>query len=493
MDPERIGICGFSAGGHNCAMYSGLWNRPFVSETLQTTAKGLRPAFCILGYPFIDYLYNSKYPFDEYVKASYRWMNMDYFGKTDPSEEEMFEASAQYQVTEENPPTFIWNTSTDAGVPVLHTLKMATALAEKKVPFELHVFGEGQHGLVFADPSTAGDKTQINETVRNWIPLAIRWLEKNVPLIMKKNTKHANTLLMVKKCIPLYCMMLPALVYLIINNYIPMAGIIVAFKKYNVKTGLFGGKWIGLDNFEYLFKKDAFIIIRNTFIYNIVFIIVNLMLGVAVAIMTSDVRSKMKKRIYQSAVLFPFVVSWVVVSYIVYAFLSVENGMINNSILEKIGMEQVQWYSVKKYWPFILTFVNSWKSLGYGCLLYIAAIAGIDREMYEAVQLDGATKWQQIRFITIPNLVPTMITVVLLQIGRLFYSDFGLFYQVPQNSGAIYDVTNTIDTYVYRAMISAGGIGRSAAACVFQSIMGFILIMIANSVVRKIDAESALF
>lgn len=310
---------------------------------------------------------------------------------------------------------------------------------------------------------------------------------------MKSTNQKSNTLYMVRKCIPLYCMMLPALAYLLINNYIPMAGIVVAFKKYNVKTGLFGGKWIGLDNFEYLFKKDAFIIIRNTFLYNIVFIIVNLILGVAVAIMISDVRRKMSKRIYQSAVLFPFVVSWVVVSYIVYAFLSVENGMVNNSILGKLGIDPVQWYSEKKYWPFILTFVNSWKSLGYGCLLYIAAIAGIDKGLYEAAQLDGASKWQQIRFITIPNLIPTMTTVVLLQIGRLFYSDFGLFYQVPQNSGAIYDVTNTIDTYVYRAMISAGGIGRSAAACVFQSIMGFVLIMIANGIVRKVDPDSALF
>ena len=152
------------------------------------------------------------------------------------------------------------------------------------------------------------------------------------------------------------------------------------------------------------------------------------------AIMISDITGKFSRKIYQSAILFPFVVSWVIVSYIVYAFLSVENGMINNSILDFFGSPPVEWYSETKYWPFILVLVNAWKSLGYGCLLYIAAIAGIDKEMYESAQLDGASKWKQIWYITIPNMIPTMITVVLLQIGRIFYSDFGLFYQVPQNS-----------------------------------------------------------
>lgn len=296
-----------------------------------------------------------------------------------------------------------------------------------------------------------------------------------------------------KKYLPLYLMMLPGCIYLLINNYIPMAGIVVAFKQYNLKTGLFGGKWIGFSNFEYLFKRDAFTIIRNTFLYNVAFIIVNLVLGVAIAIMISDVASKMKRKVYQSAILFPFVLSWVVVSYIVFAFLSTDNGMINNTVLELLGQKPIQWYSEAKYWPVILIIVNAWKSLGYGCLLYIAAIAGIDKGMYEAAELDGATKWQQIKYVTLPNLVTTMTTIVLLQIGRIFYSDFGLFYQVPQNSGAIYSTTNTIDTYVYRAMVSAGGVGRSAAACVFQSIVGFVLIIIANQVVRKFDKESALF
>ncbi len=309
---------------------------------------------------------------------------------------------------------------------------------------------------------------------------------------MEERKKH-NRRILIRKCIPLYLMMVPGIVYLFINNYIPMAGSVIAFKKYNVRDGIFGSAWCGFSNFTYLFKSDAGIILRNTFFYNVAFIIVNLVMGVAVAIMISDVKRQGTKKIYQSAVLFPFLVSMVIVSYIVFALLSVENGMINNSILKPLGMEPVGWYSETKYWPFIIVIVQMWKSLGYGCLLYIAAIAGIDKEMYEAAELDGASKWQQIRFITLPNLVPTMITLVLLQVGRIFYSDFGLFYQVPQNSGALFDVTNTIDTYVYRAMMSAGGIGRSSAACLFQSVVGFTLVMVSNLIVRKFSKENAIF
>jgi len=288
-------------------------------------------------------------------------------------------------------------------------------------------------------------------------------------------------------------MMLPGIVYLLINNYIPMAGIVVAFKKYNVKTGLFGSPWVGLVNFVYLFKNDASIIIRNTFLYNICFIIVNLLFSVAFAIMISDVVSKWQKKIYQSAVLLPFLVSIVIVSYVVFAFLSIENGMINKSILIPMGKEALNWYSEPKYWPFILVIVNLWKNLGYGCLIYIAAIAGIDSSLYEASELDGASKWKQIIHITLPSLIPPIITLVLLQVGRIFYSDFGLFYQVPQNSGALFSTTNTIDTYVYRALISTGGIGRASAAGVFQSLVGFTLVLLANLTVRKISEENALF
>lgn len=296
-----------------------------------------------------------------------------------------------------------------------------------------------------------------------------------------------------KEYLPLYLMMLPGVIYLFINNYIPMTGIIVAFKKYNAKLGIYKSHWSGLSNFTYLFKNDAYVIIRNTLLYNVAFIIINIVVGVALAILISDVASSFKKKIYQSAIMLPFLISIVIVSYIVFAFLGAENGLINNSILEPAGRTPISWYQEPKYWPFILIFVNTWKGMGYGCLIYIAAIAGIDKSFYEAAQLDGATRWQQIRSITLPELVPSIITLLLLNIGRIFYSDFGLFYQVPQNSGALFDVTNTIDTYVYRALIASGGLGRSSAACVFQSIIGFILVVTANAVVRKFSKENALF
>ena len=293
---------------------------------------------------------------------------------------------------------------------------------------------------------------------------------------------------------PLYLMMLPGFIYLIINNYIPMAGIVIAFKKYSVKKGIFGSDWVGLSNFEYLFgTQDSIIIIRNTLLYNITFIIINMVVGVILAIMITDVLSKSMRKFYQSSILIPFTISIVVVSYIVFAFLSQENGMLNKSILPFFGKDPVNWYSESKYWPGILIFVNCWKGVGYGTLLYIAAIVGIDKGFYEAARLDGASKWQEIRYITLPLIQPTVVTLLLLGIGRIFYSDFGLFYQVPQNSGALFSVTNTIDTYVYRALISSGGIGRSSAAGVFQSIVGFVLVMISNWVTKKLSPENAIF
>ncbi len=309
----------------------------------------------------------------------------------------------------------------------------------------------------------------------------------------EKKISHSSLQKRLIRGIPLYLMILPGAVYLFINNYIPMAGIVVAFKKYNAKQGIWGSEWYGFNNFIYLFKSSASTIIRNTLLYNTAFIILNMVVGITLAIIISDIASKRAKKLYQSAIMLPFLISIVIVSYIVYAFLSAETGMINNSLLKTLGKDPILWYSQTKYWPFILAFVNLWKSVGYGCLIYIAAIAGIDKSFYEAAQLDGATRWQQIKKITVPCLVPSIITLLMLNIGRIFYSDFGLFYQVPQNSGALYSVTNTIDTYVYRALIAAGGIGRSSAAGVFQSIVGFILVMVSNMAVRKFSKENALF
>ncbi len=295
-----------------------------------------------------------------------------------------------------------------------------------------------------------------------------------------------------KKYIPLYLMMIPGAVYLIINNYIPMAGLVVAFKKYTVQGGLFGSEWVGLENFKYLFSNDAGKIFFNTLMYNAVFIVVNLVVGVALAIMIYDVAGKKLKKLYQSSIMIPFLVSMVIVSYVVFGFLSADNGMINK-VLESLGREGIVWYQEAKYWPFIIVLVNTWKTAGYGCLIYLAGLGGISTSYYEAAVLDGATKWQQIKHITVPCLVPSIVTLLLMNVGRIFYSDFSLFYQVTQNSGALFNVTNTIDTYVYRAMTTAGGIGRSSAAGAFQSVVGFIFVLGANLIVRRLSKENALF
>lgn len=306
-----------------------------------------------------------------------------------------------------------------------------------------------------------------------------------------KKEKKKNVL---KEYWPLYLMMLPALLYLLINNYIPMAGMVIAFKKLNFAKGIWASPWAGLKNFKFLFaSKDAWVITRNTLLYNVAFILVNMVVGIAIAILITEVRNTKLKKIYQSAILLPFLMSMVILSYIVYALLSAENGLVNNSILPMFHIDPIQWYQKPKYWPAILIIANCWKGVGYGCLIYIASLIGIDPSFYEAARLDGASKWQEITKITLPSLVPTIITLLLLSIGRIFYSDFGLFYQVPMNSGVLFPTTNVIDTYVYRALIEQGNISMSSAAGVYQSLVGFCVVMLSNWIVRKVDKDQALF
>ncbi|MCD8231162.1 MAG: ABC transporter permease subunit [Clostridiales bacterium] len=297
-----------------------------------------------------------------------------------------------------------------------------------------------------------------------------------------------------KRYLPLYLMFLPGAIYLVINNYIPIGGLIVAFKSYNVRQGLFGSDWCGFQNFRFLFAtSDAWVITRNTILYNAAFIIINLVVGIAFAIFICDTVHRRLSKVYQNAILFPYLMSAVVLGYIVYAFFSQSLGIVDNTILPFFGKESIAWYSEAKYWPAILIFFNTWKGVGYGCLIYISTINGIDPTLYEAASLDGATKWQQIRNITLPELTPTIITLTLMNVGRIFYSDFGLFYQVPRNSGAIFSTTNVIDTYVYRGLMEQSNIGMSAAAGFYQSIVGFCIVLLANAIVRKFSRENALF
>lgn len=296
-----------------------------------------------------------------------------------------------------------------------------------------------------------------------------------------------------KRWIPFYIMGLPGILYLIINNYMPMAGLQIAFKKFNYREGMWGSDWNNFENFTYLLgSNDVVRIIRNTVLYNVVFIILGIVLGVAVAILINEVVSKAAKQFYQTIILLPYLMSMVIVAYLAYAYLAPNSGMFNN-IITSLGGEKIEWYSKTKYWPFILIFINQWKSIGFGMVLYLSSILGISKEYYEAAMLDGATKWQQIKYITLPLIKPTVVTLLILNCGNIMRSDFGLFYQVPQNSGMLYSVTDTIDTYVYRMLMINNNIGVSSAAGFIQSVVGFVLVVLVNMVIRKIDKENALF
>lgn len=293
---------------------------------------------------------------------------------------------------------------------------------------------------------------------------------------------------------PLYLMMVPGLAYLLINNYMPLAGLQLAFKKFKYALGIWKSDFNNFKNFTYLFKSsDAWIIYRNTVGYNLVFILLGTVVAIFVAILLNMVRVKRMQKFYQTVILIPHLISYVIVSYIVYAFLGQDNGMINNSLLKALGMEPIAWYTEAAYWPYILVITQLWKTFGYNSIIYYATIVGIDQTYYEAAIVDGATWWKQVRYITLPMLKPVIVTLTLLAIGRMFYSDFGLFYQVPMNIGLLYDATNTIDTYVYRGLLETNDVGRASAAGFIQSVMGFFLVLGTNAIVRRVDREQALF
>ncbi|NBD26280.1 ABC transporter permease [Paenibacillus glycinis] len=305
--------------------------------------------------------------------------------------------------------------------------------------------------------------------------------------------RRAGLLFNLVKYRALFLMLILPAAVLVFNNYIPMFGGIVAFKNYNFEGGILGSPWEGLDNFKFLFQtEDALIATRNTLLYNGLFIVLNTVGAILLAIALNELRSRKLARFFQSSLLFPYFLSFVAVSYLAYAFLG-GYGYINKVILEPLGFHEISWYTEPKYWTVILPLVNLWKNVGYGMVLYLAAIIGIDQEYYEAAVIDGASKWQQIRKITIPLIVPVIIVMVILQIGRIFNADFGLFYQVPLNTGVLYPTTNVIDTFTYRSLLVTGNVGMSAAASLYQSVVGFVLVLLTNFILRKSSRENALF
>lgn len=291
----------------------------------------------------------------------------------------------------------------------------------------------------------------------------------------------------------LLLMLLPAVLFFIVFAYIPMAGIVLAFKQFTYDGGIFGSPWNGLDNFRFFFESgQAWQVTRNTALYNFAFIIVNNLLQITMAILLFEVAHKWSRKLFQTMLFLPYFISWVVVGAIAHNLFSYDFGLIN-VVLNTLGMEPIDIYNTAAYWPYILVIVSAWKAVGYGSIMYLAAITSIDTEMYEAAEIDGANVFQRIFRITIPNLFPTVIILVLLSIGNIFRGDFGMFYNMVGNNGLLFANTDVIDTFVFRSLTSSNDIGMSSAAGFYQSILGFVTILIANYVVRRYDKDRALF
>ena len=303
-----------------------------------------------------------------------------------------------------------------------------------------------------------------------------------------------------KKTLMLLTMVAPGALWLLLLRYLPMGGIILAFKNYKIYpkdptflNNLIHSKWVGLDNFKFLFTTgDSWVMIRNTLAYNIVFIILGVIIPVAFAIMMSELSKKFVAKTYQTLMFFPYFLSWVVVSYFLNAFIDAQYGLIPMA-QRAAGETAVSWYTTPGPWPYIIVFANLWKNVGYSTVLYLAAITGIDQTQYEAAAIDGASKWQQILHVTLPNLRTMIAILFILNVGKIFNADFGLFWNVPMQNGALFSVTQVIDTYIYRVLMNTGNIGQSTAAGLLQNIVGFICSIGANAVGKKIDSDSALF
>ena len=293
-----------------------------------------------------------------------------------------------------------------------------------------------------------------------------------------------------KKNRQLYLMCIPALVLLVLLAYIPMAGIWMAFTDYNLKYGIFGSPFVGFQNFKHFFTNSTGMgwkVIANTLIINFWGLILGTIFPITIAICFNEIRGKLFKKFTQSAMFFPYFLSWVVVGAIIYAFFSTSTGVING-VLESLGKETVHWYAEPKYWKTIIVIANVWKWCGYNSIIYMAAMANFDKSLYEAASVDGASRFGQIRHITLPLLLPTVVILSLMSIGRIFFGDFGMIYALVGNNGLLYDEVAVIDTYVYTAMQSLG-FSYSTAIGLFQSVMGLILVTGSNKLAKKLTGE----
>ncbi len=295
-----------------------------------------------------------------------------------------------------------------------------------------------------------------------------------------------------KKNLQLFILALPALIVILVFSYLPMVGIFIAFKNINFNDGIFKSPWVGFDNFKFFFtSSDAWMVTRNTIVYNFAFIILGTIIAIIFALMLNEITSRTVLKAYQTMFFFPYFFSWVIVSYMVYAFFAPSGILVN--LMHGFGVDISDFYYNTKYWPGFLPFMFIWKNLGYQSVIYYAGILGISSDYYEAAEIDGATPLQRIWYITLPLLSPLITTLTLIALGKIFYSDFGLFFFVPRESGPLFPVTQVIDTYVFRMLKTSGDIGLASASSLYQSVVGFVLVIVSNYIVSKREKESALF
>jgi len=288
-------------------------------------------------------------------------------------------------------------------------------------------------------------------------------------------------------------MLLPGLLLVLVFCYIPMFGVILAFKNFNPNLGIFASKWVGFDNFKFFFaSNDFFRLMRNTLLYSLGFLAIGNIANIIFAIMCYNIKRKVALKFYQTTAILPTFMSMVLMSYIVYAVLSPTSGILN-MIIKMMGGEAIEWYSEPKYWPVILTITNIWKGTGYGSLIYFATMVGIDETLFEAAEIDGANKWNQIVHIIIPEIMGLLCLQIIMGVGHAMSGDFGLFYQIPRNIGLLYPTTDIFNTYVFRALQEGSSMGRTTAVGLFQSVTGIILLLITNGVIKKIDSDKAMF
>ncbi len=310
---------------------------------------------------------------------------------------------------------------------------------------------------------------------------------------LTRRQRKTKVKLRLRTDLPLLIMALPGIAFFFFFHYMPMVGTLLAFKQFMPKLGIFGSVWVGFKNFEFMIQNATFWkTVSNTLLYNSVFLVSGILFPMGLALALSEVRNKKLARVFQSLLIMPHFISYVVVSVIVFAILSANAGIISH-FLQSMGRQPIAFYSVPDYWPYFLFFIYTWKGTGYSSIIYLGTITGISDEYYEAAVIDGANKWQQITHITVPFLKPMIVVLAIMKVGNFFHSNFDLFYQVPMNSGQLVPVTNTIDVFVYNTLRESKNEGLSSAVAFVQSICGFILVVTTNKVISIIDKDLSMF